>query len=76
VVRTDVEESAALGAAILAGIGTDIYPMNTEESTDRFLEVKETVEPTPSDSEIYERLHERYQGLYKALEPEFERIVK
>jgi len=76
VVRTDVEESAALGAAILAGIGTDIYPIDEERSTDLFLEVKETIEPTPTDSKKYERLHEQYQALYRALEPEFGKIAK
>ncbi len=74
VARTNIEESAALGAALLAGIGTNIFPPDPVESTDLFLEVTEGVEPDSEIAETYNRLHRRYQAIYRALKPEFKKL--
>lgn len=67
----DVEESAALGAAMLAGIGAGIY----EDAQAAIAHVRishhtREVQPTPDESERYERLYTQiYQHLYAALRP-------
>lgn len=74
VARTNIEDSAALGAALLAGIGTNLFPPDPVKSTELFLEVTEKVEPNSEKAEVYDRLHERYQSIYRALKPEFKKL--
>ncbi len=75
VTKTSVKEPAALGAALLAGIGLDVFSSGPEETATQFLELSKEVTPASSHGKIYDRLHERYQALYRALKPEFKKLA-
>jgi len=64
------EDHSAYGAALLAGIGFGRY-----ESVDagqlRHLPITGTVEPDPSNLELYDHLYTLYRSLYPALKPVF-----
>lgn len=75
VAQTSVKEPAALGAALLAGIGLDVFSSEPEETAAQFIELSQEVTPNPSHVEVYDRLHERYQALYRALKPEFKELA-
>jgi len=65
-VRFQSSEPAALGAAILAGIGCGVFGC-LEEACDALVRVKETVAPDPSMAPVYGKLFERYTALYDSL---------
>jgi xylulokinase len=68
-VEVNVTQGAAFGAALLAGVGTGIYP-NAEHACKRT--VRETGCTRPgSDAAAYVDAYERYRALYPALAPEF-----
>lgn len=75
VVRTTVEESTALGAALLAGIGADILAPAPEELTDFFSDVNEEILPISENSENYEDLYETFKSLYPSLKKQFEDLA-
>ncbi len=75
VVKTTVEESTALGAAILAGIGADILAPAPEELTEFFPDSNEEILPKSANSEIYEDLYETYKSLYPSLKKQFEDLA-
>ncbi|MBS3791572.1 MAG: xylulokinase [Candidatus Bipolaricaulota bacterium] len=75
IAKTNIEEPAALGAALLAGIGLDLFASEPGETVAQFLDLSQKVTPTPSHVEVYDRLHERYQSLYRVLRPEFKELA-
>jgi xylulokinase len=69
----EVTEGAALGAALLAGVGIGVFP--DVRSASRAV-VRETSHLMPGpDVERYASLHEVYRSLYPALAPIFPRLV-
>jgi xylulokinase len=72
VVTTANEEAACLGAAILAGYGTKMFP-SISEAADRMVVVKERLEPDAHRREASEDVYRRYRQLYDDLCPMFER---
>ena len=72
VVHTTSPHGAALGAALLAGVGAEVYPDVPSASQAVY---QEAGRATPmEDVEAYEALYERYQALYPTLAGEFEAL--
>jgi xylulokinase len=58
---------SALGAAFAAGIGTGMFSDWSE--IERFVSVRETVEPDPGSAEPYDEAYAVYRALYPRLRP-------
>jgi xylulokinase len=68
VVAPRVTEAAALGAALLAGLGAGLYP-SAAEASDRSLQLAETYLPDPDRHARYTRQYELYRQVYPAVAP-------
>jgi xylulokinase len=64
--RPAVEEGAAFGAALLAGVAGGVFT-TVAEAVEATILVRETVEPDPDWSQIYASGYERFRALYPAL---------
>jgi xylulokinase len=73
-VTVNTTEGAALGAALLAGVGAGIWP-DADTACAQTVSVKERVSPNPETAEIYQSLHYLYQNLYFALKPTFHTLA-
>ena len=60
------DTATTLGAAILAGVGTGVWP-SFEEAAARTVSVKKTYAPDPAMKVVYDRGYEVYRKLYPAL---------
>ena len=65
VVTMRVEEEAAFGAALLAGVGSGIYS-DLQEAVDKTVKIRNLVHPHPHNVEVYDRY---YQDIYRHLYP-------
>jgi xylulokinase len=65
-----VEEGAAYGAALLAGVGIGVWP-SEDAACDSVVHVAERVAHSSTDSVTLQRLYGIYQMLYPALRPVF-----
>ncbi|MBE3127428.1 MAG: xylulokinase [Candidatus Atribacteria bacterium] len=64
-------EQAAMGAAILAGVGVGIYK-NTEEGCKEAVKLKkEKIKPIPENVDIYNKQFEIFKSLYQDLKEDF-----
>ncbi|NLO96142.1 MAG: xylulokinase, partial [Firmicutes bacterium] len=70
----NIDEGPALGAAILAGVGTGIYG-DVREASDSIIKVVRQVEPDEEWHKVYAELYQVYKDLYPALKPSFDRLV-
>ncbi len=68
VVTPRVTEAAALGAALLAGVGVGLYASAAAASA-RCLRLTETFEPDPESHARYTRQYELYRQVYPAVAP-------
>jgi xylulokinase len=68
VVTPRVTEAAALGAALLAGVGAGLFP-SAAEAAGRFLQLTETFTPEPGRHAEYTRQYELYRQVYPAVAP-------
>jgi xylulokinase len=66
--RTAVSDSAALGAAILAGVGSGAMP-SLHEAIARLIRFDRTFEPNAALAGYYAEKFGRYRELYAALQP-------
>jgi xylulokinase len=66
--RTAVDEGAAYGAALLAGVREGVFA-DAHEAVAACVRVTERIEPNPAWVEAYEDGYERFRGLYPALRP-------
>jgi xylulokinase len=66
--RTAVEEGAAYGAALLAGVRAGTYA-DVHEAVERAVHVRDVVEPEPRWRDAYEDGYARFKLLYPALRP-------
>jgi xylulokinase len=60
------EEGAAYGAAILAGVGTVVWP-SVEKACASVIKVASRVEPNAKDSAVLDRQYHLYRKLYPAM---------
>jgi xylulokinase len=70
VVTINVSEGAALGVAILAGVGAGEWA-TVPEATKRIIRVKENSNPNKTAAALYAKKHEQYAALYPALKDRF-----
>jgi xylulokinase len=63
VARTTVDEGAAYGAALLAGVAAGVF-RDVADACSRVQLRPELVEPDPTRSAVYDRAHELYRELY------------
>ncbi|MBI5563479.1 MAG: xylulokinase [Chloroflexi bacterium] len=75
VIKSETQEAAALGAALLAGIGVGVYSDFGEacEATVRYS--TSVYQPRPAVRARYHRQAEIYRGLYRSLAPTFEDLA-
>lgn len=71
--RTGLIETGTLGAAILAGIGTDAYA-SFEEAVNTVVDVQMRLEPDPQRQAAYGARYERYRELYPLLRDYLHRL--
>jgi D-xylulose kinase len=67
VLRGRLEESTALGCAMISGLGTGIF-RSVEDAAEKMVHITERYEPNPKNKPIYDRLFEIYKKIYVALE--------
>lgn len=66
IVTTNVAETPAVGAAILAAVGTGYFP-SVEYAADCFVRPSLTIEPDSKNIERYQEEYQIYRSLYPAL---------
>ena len=66
---------AALGAAILGGVATGIYP-SVQKAASAFTSEKDTVSPVEEDAVKYEKFHRVYDQMYDSLRNSFHGLAK
>jgi len=67
VVRTEVEECAAFGAALLAGIGVNVY-RNFDEACEKAIRLVGSQSPSEERAKVYDEYYTKvYRNLYPAL---------
>src|SRR5665648_201276 len=67
-------EQAAMGAAILAGVGVGIYK-DVEDGCKKVVKLKEEkIKPIPENVDIYNQQFKIYQSLYPDLKEDFKRL--
>ncbi|MBK7709139.1 MAG: xylulokinase [Acidobacteria bacterium] len=71
----DSDEGAALGAAILAGVGVGAWP-TVEGACENAIRVVETIEPDPESSRRLDQNYEAYRSLYSGLRQATEIITE
>ena len=60
------DEGAAVGAALLAGVGAGAWS-SVDEAVGETIRINETVKPNPKDSAVLENNYQRFTSLYPAL---------
>lgn len=71
----DSKEGPALGAAILAMVGTGLYG-SVEEACQKIIRVNNTTEKNAENVKQYEQVYCIYKGLYSALKEDFSKLAK
>jgi xylulokinase len=66
--RTAVEEGAACGAALLAGVASGVFG-DVPEAVGTCVRVRDEIEPDPEWVRVYADGYERFRALYPALRP-------
>lgn len=64
-----LEEANSMGAAVIAGVGAGIFEDFT--AIERFISIKNKVEPDEKNQHVYDELKTKYNAVYRALEPVF-----
>jgi xylulokinase len=70
VMTINVSEGAALGAAILAGVGSGVWN-SVPQATARIIKIKDRSRPNARRAEFYEAHHNKFAMLYPALRDSF-----
>jgi len=73
-VRVNVTEGAAYGAALLAGVGAGIFS-SVPDAVEQTVTVIDRVAPDPVNIERYRKLYGVFQSLYPALRPGFHALA-
>jgi len=72
---TDAQEGAALGAALLAGVGIGHFP-DLAAATAATVRVTHIIAPQPEHTARYDELYAIYQGLYGSLREHFDALAR
>ncbi len=73
VVTINIAEGPAFGAAILAGVGAEVYN-SIQEATSEIVKVTSKTQPIKDNVRVYEEYYRIYRSLYPALKPEFDSV--
>jgi len=63
ILRTENEEAACLGAAILAGKAVGLYD-SVKDASNNMIRIKKTFEPKKENIKIYKETYKKYMKLY------------
>jgi xylulokinase len=74
-VTINVDEGPAFGVALLAGVGTGVWG-SVAEACRATIEVVESCQPMPHNSEVYNRYYPIYRNLYSSLKDQFTAIAE
>lgn len=75
-VRTlKVDQGGALGAAILAGVGSGCFA-SLEEACEQLIRYREPIQPDQEAHEAYQPYFELYKDLYRQLASSFQRLAE
>jgi xylulokinase len=69
------EEGPAYGAAILAGVGTGVFP-DVSWACRQFIKTGDTVKPDSREAELYKKYHAVYDSLYCHMTKDFEALYE
>lgn len=72
-VTINVTDSTAYGAALLAGVGSNVYT-SVSEACATSIRITDRIEPIAANETVYNEYYPVYQTLYHALEPAFSDI--
>ncbi len=70
----ETEEGPALGAAMLAAVGTGRYA-NVKEAANSIVKVTSVVKPDKEIAARYEKKYQQFKEIYPALKPVFDKIT-
>lgn len=74
IVTTEVDDEACVGAAIVAGVGVNVFP-TIAEACQRLLSMsEEIIEPIEQNITIYDRCYVLYRQLYKSNKSLFQQV--
>jgi xylulokinase len=74
-VTINAEEGPAFGVALLAGVGTGVYP-SVAEACRATIQVTSATEPCAVHTSAYNHFHKVYQSLYAHLKGDFAEITR
>jgi len=74
-VTINIDEGPAFGVALLAGVGTGLYP-SVPEACRQTITVTHRIEPVETDAAIYERYYPIYRKLYADLKDDFAAVAQ
>ncbi len=73
-VTTNITDTTAFGAALLAGVGTGLY-RNVPEACKATVRIVDRTEPVGASQDVYNQYYPIYQSLYKALKPAYDAVA-
>mgnify|MGYP005840266653 CR=1 FL=1 len=74
-VTINVDEGPALGVALLAGVGTGIYP-DVETACRSVISITSITKANSAAKAVYDRYYEVYRSLYQSLKDEFAAVSR
>ena len=69
-----VEEGSSYGAALLAGVGSEVF--KDEKEAVKVIKIKEKTEPVEKDRKVYQRIYPLFRELYSTLKENFHKITQ
>jgi xylulokinase len=73
-VTINVTDSTAFGAALLAGVGTGVYP-SVPAACAATVRIVERIAPNEANQALYNDYYPVYRSLYKALKPAYDAVA-
>jgi xylulokinase len=73
VVKLNTNEGPSYGAAILAAVGSGLFP-SVEEGCDAFIKIMENIEPSKEAFELYNDKYQKFKAIYPATKDLFKII--
>ena len=64
--QPEIKEGSALGAALLAGLGTGVWE-SAEDAVLEFVKIKQVIEPDMKKHRSYSELSEKYRRVYQGV---------